>query len=50
MCLAASILDEVNVAGGAVGANMAVAEKVFFRFTKNNQINNLQNKKFFFER
>jgi hypothetical protein len=30
MCLPASILDEVDVAGGTVGADVAVAKKVVF--------------------
>jgi hypothetical protein len=30
MCLPASILDEVDVAGGAVGTDVAVAKKVLF--------------------
>jgi hypothetical protein len=51
MCLPASILDEVDVAGGAVGANMTVAKKVFFsNLLKTIKLITLKIKSLFFER
>jgi hypothetical protein len=50
MCLPASILDEVDVAGGAVGADVAVAGTFFSNLLKTIKLITLTIKSLFFER